>query len=131
MKKRILYVFVSLIVAFCCTFPLSAMAAEKPIVVGVPSSLKTLEASEALKAITMAVEEINANGGVQVGDKKRPMEIASIDTRGGEPGVPIADALLAIEKLFLEKKPDAVVLGPFRSEVLLAAMDIYSKVSSN
>ena len=127
MKKRILYVFVSLIVAFCWTFPLSAMAAEKPIVVGVPSSLKTLEASEALKAITMAVEEINANGGVQVGDKKRPMEIASIDTRGGEPGVPIADALLAIEKLFLEKKPDAVVLGPFRSEVLLAAMDIYSK----
>ena len=127
MKKRILYVFVSLIVAFCWLLPLSAMAAEKPIVIGVPSSLKTLEASEALKAITMAVEEINANGGVQVGDKKRPMEIASIDTRGGEPGVPIADALLAIEKLFLEKKPDAVVLGPFRSEVLLAAMDIYSK----
>jgi len=127
MKKRILYVFVSLIVAVCWLFPLSAMAAEKPIVIGVPSSLKTLEASEALKAITMAVEEINANGGVQVGDKKRPMEIASIDTRGGEPGVPIADALLAIEKLFLEKKPDAVVLGPFRSEVLLAAMDIYAK----
>ena len=127
MKKKILYVFVSLIVVFFWTFPLSAMAAEKPIVIGVPSSLKTLEASEALKAITMAVEEINAKGGVQVGDKKRPMEIASIDTRGGEPGVPIADALLAIEKLFLEKKPDAVVLGPFRSEVLLAAMDIYSK----
>jgi branched-chain amino acid transport system substrate-binding protein len=127
MKKRIRYVFVSLIVAFCWIFPLSAMAAEKPIVIGVPSSLKTLEASEALKAITMAVEEINAKGGVQVGDKKRQMEIASIDTRGGEPGVPIADALLAIEKLFLEKKPDAVVLGPFRSEVLLAAMDIYSK----
>ncbi|MBW2201875.1 MAG: ABC transporter substrate-binding protein, partial [Deltaproteobacteria bacterium] len=126
-KKRILYVFVFLTVAFCWLFPLSAIATEKPIVIGVPSSLKTLEASEALKAITMAVEEINAKGGVQVGDKKRPMEIASIDTRGGEPGVPIADALLAIEKLFLEKKPDAVLLGPFRSEVLLAAMDIYSK----
>ena len=41
--------------------------------------------------------------------------------------MPISDALLAIEKLFLEKKPDAVVLGPFRSEVLLAAMDVYSK----
>ena len=35
--------------------------------------------------------------------------------------------LMAIEKLFLEKKPDAVVLGPFRSEVLLAAMDLYAK----
>jgi branched-chain amino acid transport system substrate-binding protein len=127
MRKKIFNVLVSLVVAFCWIFPVAVFAGEKPIVVGVPSSLKTLEASEALKAITMAVEEINAKGGVKLGDKKRPMEIASIDTRGGEPGVPISDALLAIEKLFLEKKPDAVVLGPFRSEVLLAAMDIYAK----
>jgi branched-chain amino acid transport system substrate-binding protein len=53
--------------------------------------------------------------------------VESIDTRGGEPGVPISDALLAIEKLFLEKKPHAVVIGPFRSEVLLAAMDLYAQ----
>ena len=104
----------------------SAEAAD-PIIIGVPSSLKMLEASEGLKAIIMAAEEINANGGVTVGDKKRPLKVESIDTRGGEPGVPISDALMAIEKLFLEKKPHAVVLGPFRSEVLLAAMDLYEK----
>lgn len=107
--------------------PLGCIAEGEPIVIGVPSSLKTLEASEGLKAITLAVEEINAAGGVAVGDKKRPFKVESIDTRGGEPGVPISDALMAIEKLFLEKKPHAVVLGPFRSEVLLAAMDLYSK----
>ncbi len=106
--------------------PLTTWAAD-PIVIGVPSSLKTLEASEGLKAIRMAVEEINAKGGVLVGTRKRPFSVESIDTRGGEPGVPISDALMAIEKLFLEKKPDAVVLGPFRSEVLLAAMDLYAK----
>jgi branched-chain amino acid transport system substrate-binding protein len=105
----------------------SSAGAGDPIVVGVPSSLKTLEASEGLKAIIMATEEINKAGGVKIGDKKRPLKVESIDTRGGEPGVPISDALMAIEKLFLEKKPDAVVLGPFRSEVLLAAMDLYSK----
>jgi len=105
----------------------AAMAGTKPIVLGVPSSLKTLEGSEGLKAITMAAEEINAAGGVQVGGEKRLLEVESIDTRGGEPGVPISDALMAIEKLFLEKKPDAVVMGPFRSEVLLAAMDLYAK----
>lgn len=98
-----------------------------PIVIGVPSSLKMLESAEGLKAIIMAAEEINAKGGVKVGDQKRPFKVESIDTRGGEPGVPISDALLAIEKLFLEKKPHAVVLGPFRSEVLLSAMDLYDK----
>ncbi len=108
--------------------PLSGWSADaKPIVIGVPSSLKTLEASEGLKAIIMATEEINAAGGVSLGGTKRPFKVESIDTRGGEPGVPISDALMAIEKLFLEKKPDAVVLGPFRSEVLLAAMDLYAK----
>ena len=64
----------------------------KPIVIGVPSSLKTLEASEGLKAIIMAAEEINAAGGVAVGGTKRPFKVESIDTRGGEPGVPISDA---------------------------------------
>lgn len=127
MFKMILSSIVSFVIVLFLLAPASLSAGGDPIVIGVPSSLKTLEASEALKAITLAVEEINAAGGVQVGDEKRPFKIESIDTRGGEPGVPISDALLAIEKLFLEKKPDAVVLGPFRSEVLLAAMDIYSK----
>ena len=123
---------VLLAVVFVCvtslTVPLSGWTSDaKPIVIGVPSSLKTLEASEGLKAIIMAAEEINAAGGVSIGGAKRPFKVESIDTRGGEPGVPISDALMAIEKLFLEKKPDAVVLGPFRSEVLLAAMDLYAK----
>jgi branched-chain amino acid transport system substrate-binding protein len=108
--------------------PVLSIGAEvEPIVIGVPSSLKMLEASEGLKGIIMAAEEINAKGGVKVGTEKRLLKIESIDTRGGEPGVPISDALMAIEKLFLEKKPHAVVLGPFRSEVLLAAMDLYDK----
>ena len=121
---------VAVVVLSCVLFMTAVVDAEasgEPIVIGVPSSLKMLEASEGLKAIIMAAEEINAKGGVKVGDQKRPFKVESIDTRGGEPGVPISDALMAIEKLFLEKKPNAVVLGPFRSEVLLAAMDLYDK----
>ncbi len=120
-----------LLCAFIGIFPmvsgLHADAGTDPIIIGVPSSLKMLEAAEGLKAIIMATDEINAKGGVTVGDKKRLFRVEAIDTRGGEPGVPISDALMAIEKLFLEKKPHAVVLGPFRSEVLLAAMDLYEK----
>ena len=126
MCRTIFRLAVILVVAIVFLSPVRSSAAE-PVIIGIPTSLKTLEGSEGLKAAKLAVEEINGKGGVNVGGQMRPLKVESIDTRGGEPGVPISDALLAIEKLFLEKKPHAVVIGPFRSEVLLAAMDLYSK----
>lgn len=127
MYKTISKITILAAIAVCLLCPATSFAKGGPIIIGVPSSLKTLEGTEGLKAIKLAVEEINAKGGVKVGSQMRPFKVESIDTRGGEPGVPISDALLAIEKLFLEKKPHAVVMGPFRSEVLLAAMDLYAK----
>jgi branched-chain amino acid transport system substrate-binding protein len=50
-----------------------------------------------------------------------------IDTRDLEPGVPVSEALLAVEKLILEKKADFIMGGPVRSEAGLAAMDLLSK----
>ena len=50
-----------------------------------------------------------------------------IDTRDLEPGVPTSDALLAVEKLILEKKADFIIGGPVRSEAALAAMPLLSK----
>ena len=127
MGKFILQFVVLAAIITSLMIPTVSLAGPDPIIIGVPSSLNMIEAAEGLKAIRMAVEEINAKGGVRVGDQMRPFKVEAIDTRGGEPGVPISDALLSIEKLFLEKKPHAVVLGPFRSEVLLAAMDLYAK----
>lgn len=49
------------------------------------------------------------------------------DTRGGKPGTPVHDALMAYEKLITEEKPHAIVIGAFRSEVLIAAMDLVAK----
>lgn len=37
------------------------------------------------------------------------------------------EALLGLEKIILEKKPVALVVGPFRSEALMAGMDIIAK----
>jgi len=62
-----------------------------------------------------------------VGTVKRPFKIESIDIRDAAPGVPVPEALLGIEKIILEKKPVAIVVGPFRSEALLAGMDIIAK----
>ena len=82
---------------------------------------------DAERGIKLAVEEINAAGGVNVGGKKRPFQAEVIDTRDLEAGVPVSEALLAVEKLILEKKADFIVGGPVRSEAALAAMDLLNK----
>jgi branched-chain amino acid transport system substrate-binding protein len=99
----------------------------EPIVLGVPTALGSIEGRDGLMAINMARDEINAKGGVLVGKTRHKIEVYSIDTREHEPGIPVHDALTAAEKLILEKKPHAIVLGNFRSEVLLSSMDLISK----
>jgi len=106
--------------------------AEKSIIIGAPLSTSFLYGWDAERGMKLAVEEINAAGGVNVGGKKRPFKLEVIDTRDLEPGVPVSEALLAVEKLILEKNADFIVGGPIRSEAGLAAMDLlvkYKKVS--
>lgn len=98
-----------------------------PIIIGVPTSLGFTSGRECLKSVTLAVEEINAKGGVMVGDTKRKFQVESIDIRDAAPGVPVPEALLGIEKIILDKKVHAILVGPFRSEALLAGMDIVAK----
>jgi branched-chain amino acid transport system substrate-binding protein len=101
--------------------------AAEPIIIGVPTSLGFLEGKESHKVVQMAVSEINAKGGVTVGGQKRLLEVSSMDIRDAAPGVPVPEALLGIEKNILEKKPVAIVVGPFRSEALVAGMDLIAK----
>jgi branched-chain amino acid transport system substrate-binding protein len=105
----------------------NASAQGKPIVIGAPLSTAFLYGWDAARAITLAVEEINAKGGVTVGKEKRPFKVEVMETRDLEPGVPVSDALLVVEKLILEKNADFIVGGPVRSEAALAAMDLLSK----
>ncbi len=108
-------------------FLVTSAGAQQTITLGIPTSLNLLEGKEANLAARMAVDEINAKGGVKIGNEKRLFKVESLDIRDGEPGVPVSEALLGIEKLILDKKAYATVVGNFRSEALLAAMDIYSK----
>jgi len=124
MKRRIGMVSLFLLMGLVYSF--FAYAAE-PIVIGVPTSTGFVEGKEGLAVVEMAVAEINAKGGVKVGAEKRPFKVEAIDIRDAAPGVPVPEALMGIEKLILEKKPTALVIGPFRSEALLAAMDILTK----
>lgn len=102
-------------------------APAEPVILGVPTALGSIEGADSLRAVQLAVDEINARGGVRVGGVRRPLQVVSIDTREHEPGIPIHDALAALEKLITERRPHAIVVGAFRSEVLLAAMDVVAR----
>jgi branched-chain amino acid transport system substrate-binding protein len=130
MKKGIFFSVLLFVLAIFISMPYTASAQLKPgepIVIGVPTALGSIEGRDGWMAIQMAVEEINKKGGVLVGNTKHQLKAFSIDTREHEPGIPVQDALTATEKLILEKKPHAIALGNFRSEVLLSTMDLISK----
>jgi branched-chain amino acid transport system substrate-binding protein len=125
MKKLLYFSIFFLFMISCLTGP--SIAAEKPIIIGAPLATAFLYGWDAERGIKLAIDEINAKGGVAVGGKKRPFEVEVIDTRDLEPGVPVSEALLALEKLILEKKADFIIGGPVRSEAALAAMDLLNR----
>lgn len=107
--------------------PYPAFPQADTVIIGVATSTGFLEGDESLKAATLAVEEINAKGGVNIAGSKKKLVLESIDIRDAAPGVPVPEALLGMEKIILEKKVHAMVVGPFRSEALLAGMDMLAK----
>lgn len=121
---------VALLTASCVTTPLPeepTPTPAEPIVIGVPTSLGYPHGAEGLEAVKMATEEINAKGGVSVAGVKHLFRVESIDDRSAAPGTAVSDALMAYEKLILEKKPNVLIVGTYRSEVALAALDLLSE----
>jgi branched-chain amino acid transport system substrate-binding protein len=127
MNRKISVFGILLVVTFIWIIPVTGAFAADPIVIGVPTSLGFLEGKESHKVVQMAVSEINAKGGVSVAGTKRQIKIAAADLRDAAPGVPVSEALLGLEKIILEQKPAAIVVGPFRSEALIAGMDLIAK----
>jgi branched-chain amino acid transport system substrate-binding protein len=127
MKVKYFVIVTCLLAAFLVTGPSGKALAQKPIIIGAPLSTAFLYGWDAERGMKLAIEEINSKGGVNVGGEKRPFKVEVIDTRDLEPGVPVSEALLAVEKLILDKKADFIMGGPVRSEAALAAMDLLSK----
>ncbi|MBN1226262.1 MAG: ABC transporter substrate-binding protein [Deltaproteobacteria bacterium] len=125
--KTKLFTILVLLSATLVILPFSSATAAEPITIGCPLSTAFLYGWDAERGVKLAVEEINQQGGVEVGGEKRLFDVDVIDTRDLEPGVPVSEALLAVEKLILEKKADFLIGGPVRSEAALAAMPLLSK----
>lgn len=98
-----------------------------PIVIGAPIPRASTYGQNGERSMILAMEEINAAGGIKLGGKNRPIKLEIVDTRDEEPGVPTSEVLLAIEKLILDKKVKILAGGPTMSECCLAALDVFPK----
>ena len=123
---RLLLILIAISFVWVCVLNPRVSIAQ-PIVLGVPISRGYPDGVDAERGITLAVEEINAKGGINLAGTMRPLKPEISDSRDLEAGVPVAEALLATERLIIEKKANFIVGGPIRSEAALAAMDVLSK----
>ena len=109
-----------LAMAFLFAVLSSATAFGQEIRIGVIGPMKFVQGKSHWNGAVMAAEEINAKGGVQVGDKK--MKITLIQADSNE-FLSITDATNAMERLITKDKVNFVV-GGFRTEGVLAMQDI-------
>ncbi len=100
----------------------------EPLVLGVATSLTTLEGRESLQAVRLAAEEINRAGGVRVGDRRLDLRVETLDLRDASPATPIPVVLERLERFVTTRRVDAIVVGFFRSEALLAGMDLIARL---
>lgn len=99
----------------------------KTIKIGVIGPMQFVQGKGHWNGALMAAEEINARGGVKVGDKKMKIELVKADSNEF---LNVTDATNAMELLMTREKVDFVV-GGFRSEAVLAMQDIamdYKKI---
>jgi branched-chain amino acid transport system substrate-binding protein len=97
-----------------------AVAFAQEIKIGVIGPMKFVQGQGHWNGATMAAEEINAKGGIQVGDKKMKVKLMQADSNEF---LSVTDATNAMERLITKDKVDFIV-GGFRTEAVLAMQDI-------
>lgn len=97
-----------------------AVPPDAPIRVAIAGPMAFIHGDHKWKGAVMAAEEINAAGGVTVGGQKRPLELVKVDTNEL---LSVPDAASAVERAITVDNVD-VIIGGFRSEAVLAMMDV-------
>jgi branched-chain amino acid transport system substrate-binding protein len=90
------------------------------IKIGVIGPMNFMQGKGHWDGATLAAEEINAKGGLQVGQKKMKVVLVKADSNEF---MSITDATNAMERLMTQDKVDFVV-GGFRTEAVFAMQDI-------
>lgn len=97
----------------------TAFAAD-PIKIGVVGPMQHTQGEGHWNGATLAAEQINAKGGIDVGGTKRPVELVKVDSNEF---LSIPDATNALEQAISREKVDFLV-GGFRTEAVLVMQDI-------
>lgn len=97
-----------------------AVAFAQEIKIGVIGPMQFVQGQGHWNGATMAAEEINAKGGIQVGNKKMKIQLIKSDSNEF---INITDATNAMERLITRDKVDFIV-GGFRTEAVLPMQDI-------
>jgi branched-chain amino acid transport system substrate-binding protein len=104
---------------FVATMGFPAWGADE-IKIGVIGPMQYVQGRSQWNGAVMAAEEINAEGGVQVGDKKMKIKLIKADSNEF---LNVTDAANAMERLVIKDKVNFVV-GGFRTEAVLVMQDI-------
>ncbi len=112
--------FVLAIVSFFLFSSFTLSFGQDVIKIGVIGPMKFVQGIGHWNGATMAAEEINAKGGIQVGTKKMKVELVQADSNEF---ISIPDATTAMERLITRDKVHFIV-GGFRTEAVLAMQDI-------
>ena len=121
--KLLLVFFLAFFLITSLGFPAWA----KTIKIGVIGPMQFVQGKGHWNGAVMAAEEVNARGGVKVGDKRMKIELVKADSNEF---LNVTDATNAMELLMSRDRVDFVV-GGFRSEAVLAMQDIamdYKKI---
>jgi len=111
--------FVSALILIFSVFSLTTVFAQE-IKIGVIGPMKFVQGIGHWNGATMAADEINAKGGVNVGGKMMKIRLIQADSNEF---LSVTDATNAMERLITKDKVDFVV-GGFRTEAVLAMQDI-------
>ncbi len=126
MKKCIFVLSILLMACLLTAIGMPANAADV-IKIGVIGPMNFMQGKGHWDGATLAAEEINAKGGIQVGKKKMKIVLVKADSNEF---LSITDATNAMERLMTQDKVDFVV-GGFRTEAVFAMQDIamdYKKI---
>jgi branched-chain amino acid transport system substrate-binding protein len=112
--------FFVLAMAFLFATAFFTVALGQEIKIGVIGPMQFVQGQGHWNGATMAAEEINAKGGIQVGNKKMKIQLVKTDSNEF---INITDATNAMERLITRDKVDFIV-GGFRTEAVLPMQDI-------
>jgi len=117
MKKlgKVIFLFAMVIL-----FAASSAFGQEVIKIGVIGPMQFVQGKGHWNGATMAAEELNAKGGIQVGAKKMKIQLVQADSNEF---INVTDATNAMERLITKDKVDFVV-GGFRTEAVLVMQDI-------